>query len=50
LDGLLDPFRIFRDLDGFFRFFENRGGVDFLFCVCVYVFFEAVKEREKKSG
>jgi hypothetical protein len=37
LDGLLDPFRIFRDLDGFFRFFENRGGVDFLFCVYIFL-------------
>jgi len=29
LDGLFNPIRVFRDNDGFFSFFENRGGVDF---------------------
>ena len=32
LDGFLDSFCIFRDLDGLFRVFEHRRGVDFLFC------------------
>jgi len=40
LDGLFNPIRVFRDNDGFFSFFENRGGVDFLFCFCRFVGFE----------
>jgi hypothetical protein len=37
LDGVFNPIRVFRDNDGFFSFFENRGGVDFLFCFCRFV-------------
>ena len=40
LDGLFNPIRVFRDNYGFFSFFENRGGVDFLLCFCRFVGFE----------